>query len=114
MLSNHSQLARFLENEFWCKDLETMAPRLWVMTTFSSGNINPLHRQRVKGREIIVTEEARLHLVCIHHNRIFIKPLPRYLLSQGFWVTHLAKGSDQQSDRQRNLCKAATGFLRTY
>ncbi|PVH92453.1 hypothetical protein DM02DRAFT_722077 [Periconia macrospinosa] len=72
-----------------------MAPRLWIITTFSSANINPLHRQRI-------------------HNRIFIKPLPRYLLSQTFWATHLAKGSDHQDDYQRNLCKAATGFLRTY
>lgn len=110
MLTNTPQLRRLLEKEFRCKDLEIMAPRLWIMTTFSSGNINPLHRQPVKGREIIVTEEARLHLVWIH-NRIFIKPLPRYLLSQAFWATYLKKGSD---DNQSHVCKAATGFLRTY
>lgn len=75
MLTNTPQLMQLLEKEFWCKDLEMMAPRLWIMTTFSSANINPLHRQRVKGREIIVTEEARLHLVWIH-DHIFIKPLP--------------------------------------
>ncbi|KAK7177813.1 hypothetical protein PSPO01_16137 [Paraphaeosphaeria sporulosa] len=63
------------------------------MTTFSGANINPLHRQRVKGREVVVTEEPRLHL-----------PLPRYLLSHAFWKTFLEEGSNQ----------AATGFLRTY
>lgn len=113
MLSNTPQLRRLLKKEFWCEDLETIAPRLWIMTTFSSANINPLHRQRVKDREIVVTEEVRLHLVWIH-NRIFIKPLPRYLLSHAFWATHLAKGSDQQDNHQRNVYKAATGFLRTY
>jgi hypothetical protein len=58
------------------------------MTTMSSANINPLHRQRVKGREIIVIEEARLHLVWIH-DCIFIKPITRYLLSHVFWETYL-------------------------
>ncbi|KAF2176598.1 hypothetical protein K469DRAFT_678511 [Zopfia rhizophila CBS 207.26] len=90
-----------------------MAPRLWVMTTFSSGNINPLHRQRVKGREIIVTEEPRLHMVWIY-DRIFIKPLPRYLLSQQFWEMYLSDNSNQLGDIQSNIRKAATGFLRTY
>ncbi|KAH8696949.1 hypothetical protein GQ44DRAFT_744375 [Phaeosphaeriaceae sp. PMI808] len=79
-----------------------MAPRLWIMTTFSSGNINPLHRQRVKGREIIITEEPRLHLVWIH-NRIFIKPLPRYLLSQAFWEKYLEKGSGRPGENNLRL-----------
>ncbi|KAF2478345.1 uncharacterized protein BDR25DRAFT_321366 [Lindgomyces ingoldianus] len=90
-----------------------MAPRLWMMTTLSSGNINPLHRQRVKGREIILTEEPRLHLVWIHH-RIFIKPLPRYLLSHRFWETFLAESSDRLGESKSNIRNAATGFLRTY
>ncbi|KAF2462923.1 uncharacterized protein BDR25DRAFT_308060 [Lindgomyces ingoldianus] len=64
-----------------------MAPRLWIM------NINPLHRQRVKGREIVLTEEPRLHLVWIH-DRIFAKPLPRYLLSQTFWKMFLEEGTN--------------------
>ncbi|KAF2807745.1 uncharacterized protein BDZ99DRAFT_391759 [Mytilinidion resinicola] len=90
-----------------------MAPRLWIMTTLSSANINPLHRQRVKGREIIVTEEPRLHLVWIH-DRIFIKPLPRYLLSLAFWETCLSENPGQLGDSQSNIRKAAIGFLRTY
>ncbi|KAF2023968.1 hypothetical protein EK21DRAFT_104998 [Setomelanomma holmii] len=90
-----------------------MAPRLWIMTTLSSANINPLHRQRVKGREIIVTEEARLHLVWIH-DRIFIKPIPRYLLSYAFWEAYIDRKPESLNDKQSNLCKAAAGFLRTY
>ncbi|KAF2804501.1 uncharacterized protein BDZ99DRAFT_397868 [Mytilinidion resinicola] len=90
-----------------------MAPRLWIMTTLSSGNVNPLHRQRVKGRDIIVTEEPRLHLIWIH-DRIFVKPLPRYLLSHAFWETYLDESSDRLGDSQSNIRKAATGCLRTY
>ncbi|KAK7178600.1 hypothetical protein PSPO01_15344 [Paraphaeosphaeria sporulosa] len=90
-----------------------MAPRLWIMTTFSDANINPLHRQRVNGREIVVTEEPKMHLAWIH-NRIFVKPLPRYMLSHAFWKTFLEEGSDQAGYIQSDLYKAATGFLRTY
>ncbi|TVY22256.1 hypothetical protein LHYA1_G009035 [Lachnellula hyalina] len=113
ILNDAPCIRQFLEQEFWSRDLEMMAPHLWILTTFSSANISPLHRQRIKGREIIVTEEPRLHLVWIY-DRIFIKPLPRYLLSQTFWKTYLDTGSDQAGYSRSDLCKAATGFLRTY
>jgi hypothetical protein len=113
MLNDSAHVRQFLEKELYSKDLERMAPRLWIMTTLSSANINALHRQRVKGREIIVTEEPRLHLVWIH-NRIFIKPLPRYLLSHDFWEIYLSEGSNRLGETRNNICKAATGFLRTY
>ncbi|KAI9782853.1 MAG: hypothetical protein M1816_001673 [Peltula sp. TS41687] len=100
------QLTGFLEREFCSPDLEAMAPFLWVMTTQSSANINPLHRQKVKGREIIITEDPRLHLVW-NHNRIFIKPIPEYLLTESFWTRYLA-------DRRDTIRKAALGYLRTY
>jgi hypothetical protein len=79
------------------------------MTTPSSENINALHRQRVKGREVIVTEEPRLHLVWIH-NRIFIKPLPRYLLSYAFWEGYLDERSNKLGKDQSDIRKAAAGF----
>lgn len=88
LLKNSTHLRHFLEKEFCSADLETIALRLWIITTLSSASINPLHRQRVEVREIIVTEEPRLHLVWIY-NRIFIKPLPQYLLSQAFWEMYL-------------------------
>jgi hypothetical protein len=112
-LSDAAGMRKFLQQELWSRDLETMAPRLWIMSTFCSANINPLHRQRIKGREIVVTEEPRLHLVWIH-NRIFIKPIPRYLLSHEFWEDHLEKHSVRPDIDHNHLCKAATGFLRTY
>jgi hypothetical protein len=90
-----------------------MAPHLWIMTTMSSANINPLHRQRIKGREIVLTEDPRLHLVWIH-DRIFIKPIPRYLLSHVFWESYLDRKPEALNDEQSNLRKAAAGFLRTY
>jgi hypothetical protein len=112
-LNDSAHMRQFLENEFCSRDLEMMAPRLWIMATFSSSNINALHRQRVKGREIIITEDPRLHLVWIY-NRIFIKPLPRYLLSHAFWKMYLDEGSEKLGDSQGEIHKAAMGFLRTY
>lgn len=103
----------FLEKEFWANDLEIMAPHLWAMTTQSSAHVNPLHRQRVKGREIVVTEEPRLHLVW-WHDRIFVKPLPRYLLSYAFWETFLIHRSTVVDDHQNTIRSAALGYMRTY
>jgi hypothetical protein len=113
LLKNLVRVQKFLHNDLWSEDLEKIAPRLWIMTTPSSANINPLHRQRVKGREIIVTEEARLHLVWIH-DRIFIKPIPRYLLSHDFWDVYLDPKPESLDGERSNLRAAATGFLRTY
>jgi hypothetical protein len=112
-LKDLDRTKKFLHDDLWSEDLDRIAPRLWIMTTLSSANINPLHRQRVKGREIIITEEARLHLVWIH-DRIFIKPIPRYLLSYGFWEAYLDQRSESLNDEQSDLRKAAAGFLRTY
>jgi hypothetical protein len=102
-----------LHDDLWSEDLEKIAPHLWIMTTLSSANISPLHRQRVKGREIIVTEDGRLHHVWIH-DRISIKPIPAYLLSHNFWGTFLDPKSGPLGDLQNKLRAAATGILRTY
>src|SRR6266496_3694718 len=65
-LHNLANLEDFLYKEFHAPDLEAIAPHLWIMSTQSSANINPLHQQRIKGREILITEDPRLHLVWIH------------------------------------------------
>ena len=77
-------LRKFLLNNLWAEELERVAHHLWVLSTPSSLHIRPLHKQGIMGRRIFVTEEPRLHLVWID-DRIFIKPLPIYLLSAAFW-----------------------------
>jgi hypothetical protein len=103
-LSDHDSVDKLLYSELYASDLEAVAPRLWIMTTQSSANVEPLHRQRIKGREVLITESPRLHLVWIH-DRIFLKPIPKYLLSHHFWDHFL------QPDLVR---RAATGYLRSY
>ncbi|KIW52295.1 hypothetical protein PV05_07943 [Exophiala xenobiotica] len=109
-LTDSNALARFLRKEFWAADLEAVASKLWILTTPSSANVHPLHRQKVQGREIVVTEDPRLHLLWIN-NRIFIKPLPIYLVSHSFWIF---LSQDSSFAERAQIRRAAMGFLRTY
>jgi hypothetical protein len=75
-LDDANKLSLFLHDEYDLGDLTRMAPWLWIMSMHSSTNISALHRQIVKGRSIIVTEDPRLHLVW-YYDRIYLKPLPK-------------------------------------
>lgn len=112
-LDDPRKLSAFLEREFGSKDMETMAPHLWLMSKQSSSNISPLHRQKVKGREVVITEDPKLHLVWIN-DRIFLKPLPEYLLSYRFWNEYLLDLASPLGARRNHICAAALGYLRTY
>lgn len=109
-LQGQPKLLGFLEKEYCSKDLDVVAKRLWWMSTRDHANISPLHRQAVKGRNIVVSQDPKLHLVWIQ-DRIFIKPLPKYLTSHAFWKQYLSPDEDPRRDRIR---KAALGFLRTW
>jgi hypothetical protein len=65
----------------------------------------PLHRQKLLGRTITITEDVSEHLVW-HHARIFIKPLPPYLLDHAFWTENLCE--------DRSLHESACGLLLSY
>lgn len=105
--------------EYLCEELQTtelddMEPYLWLVAKQDSTHISSLTDQIVRGRNIIVTEQPRLHLVWAY-NRIFIKPLPPYLLSRAFWDHYLLSNSSpiKLSVRQ-DLQRAANGLLRSY
>jgi hypothetical protein len=107
-------LLEFLEKEYCSADLDRVASKLWWMSKQDSANISPLHRQYVKRRSIIVSEDPKLHLVWIN-DRIFLKLLPRYLSSYTFWRDYLGKDVDLNARRGPNrVRKAALGYLRTY
>jgi hypothetical protein len=65
----------------------------------------PLHRQRLLGRSILITEDPDEHLVWFEA-QIFIKPLPDFLLDYNYWNDNLC--SDQE------LRKSACGLLLSY
>lgn len=106
-LQDRQELLGFLGREYCSADLDRIAGRLWWMSKQDSANISPLHRQLVKGRSIVVTEDPKLHLVWIR-DRIFVKPLSLYLTSYTFWQQYLGNGANA------HIREAALGYLRTY
>ncbi|KAK4155975.1 hypothetical protein C8A00DRAFT_41449 [Chaetomidium leptoderma] len=90
----------------------------------------PLHHQLLLGRDIFVSERIDLHLVW-GAGRIFVKPLPPYLMNPDFWRDHItcrchapaaaakqgqrAKGGDRgRLYDKRRLRQCAMGFLLSY
>jgi hypothetical protein len=94
----------------------------------------PLNYQVASSRAISVTEDVHLHLVW-EPGRMFLKPLPRYLLNSNFWAEHLickqprdncscfANPKTQRENpvanvdtqcKRRELYKCAYGFLLSY
>lgn len=89
-----------------------------------------LHHQLLLSREIFITQQLDMHLVWTT-GRIFIKPLPRFLLDPKFWKEYLVCGEgcgcagyeSAQSNiaspknsgcPQRKLYRTALGFLYSY
>ncbi|KAL2104882.1 hypothetical protein VUR80DRAFT_9409 [Thermomyces stellatus] len=49
----------------------------------------PLHHQVLLSRDVFVTERIDMHLVWTT-GRIFLRPIPRFLLELRFWTSHLS------------------------
>ncbi|KAF5649614.1 hypothetical protein F52700_510 [Fusarium sp. NRRL 52700] len=107
---SRDQIRKLLTSEFCSDDLDRVSDKLWWMSKQDSTNIWPLHRQLLQGRSIILTENPKLHLVWIH-DRIFIKPLPRFIGSHGFWREYLCSNNTSEDVHIR---RAVLGYLRTY
>ncbi|UQC84731.1 uncharacterized protein CLUP02_10227 [Colletotrichum lupini] len=101
----------FLEQELLVRRLNDVQDLLWICGRPMPPR--PLHYQTIS-REIHITENPELHLVWAK-NRIFVKPIPRWLLSPDFWAANLVVASGDQSDpRKQQLVSCALGFLFTY
>ncbi|OAQ63136.2 subtilisin-like serine protease [Pochonia chlamydosporia 170] len=77
----------FLEDELNTPNLNKLHDDLWVAGRPMPPR--PLTYQLAASRNITVMESMDLHLVW-EPGRIFLKPLPRYLLNSTFWAEHLA------------------------
>lgn len=79
-----------------------------------------LHAQVAVGREIVVVDQMDLHLVLDYDRRIFLKPIPRFLLDSDFWQNNLECPygcmclDPPAASCRANLRKVALGFLYTY
>jgi hypothetical protein len=112
LLQDHN-LGSYLESELVPRDLNRLAPHMWLIAKQDSAHISSLTHQNVRGRNIIITENPGLHLVWIH-DRVFIKPLPKYLLSHAFWKFYLEGQSPIPEHLRQEIRRAALGFLRSY
>lgn len=100
---DEDSIHRYLEWELKVPRLNEIHQYLWLAGTPMCAR--PLHRQAMLGRELVITEQVDLHMVR-QESRIFLKPLPEFLLSADFWNTHIG--------RDVHLHECACGFLLSY
>lgn len=96
--------ANYLHRELDFSRLDGMHPHLWLAGRSWVG-ARALHRQVLIGRVIIISEQADLHLVW-QDSRIYLKPMPEFLLNSEFWDKYLCK--------DETLWMNARGFLLSY
>ncbi|KAM0798929.1 hypothetical protein BDR22DRAFT_890758 [Usnea florida] len=112
--SSHAAVEDFLRTELDTPILDDLFPHLWLVAAQSSKRIDAIHRQQVKGRRIVITEDPKLHLVW-YSNVIYIKPIPQCLFNFEFWKGFLCTPRDEKvSCPASHLTRSALGFLRTY
>ncbi len=114
-LDQHS-FAGDIAKELLTTDLNVLQPWLWLVATQKSSHIAALHDQIVRGRNIVITEKPGLHCVW-NEDRVFIKPMPRWLMSHAWW--RFLKKSSEGLGAPGNcdwdaICRAALGFTRSY
>lgn len=112
--SSRPAVEDFLHAELDTLILDDLSPHLWLVAAQSSERVDPLHRQKIKGRRVVLTEDPKLHLVW-YSDVIYIKPIPQCLLNFDFWKTFLCiPGDVKLSDTASHHMRSALGFLRTY
>ena len=62
--------------------------QLWLVAKKFEHHIDALRGQTVNGRPIIPSKDQSLHLTW-NRNKIYVKPVPLFLLKHEFWVRHL-------------------------
>lgn len=93
----------FLHADLQTPKLNTVHQYLWLVGLPRPARL--LHRQRLLGRAVYLTEVADEHLVW-HETYLLIKPLPEYLLSYSFWEDELC--------RDEALYQSTCGLLLSY
>jgi hypothetical protein len=102
----------FLRRELSTPTLDGMYDLLWLAARKSGDNIDPLHRQLIKNRTILLTEDPKLHLVWTA-SRVYVKPVPHCLLNHNFWSLFLS-GDGTNASESHISHSVALGFLRSY
>ncbi len=115
------RVSLFLKAELSTPLLDSLYPKLWLVARKEASHIDSLHHQHVKGRQVILSEDPKMHLIWTP-NKIFIKPVPHCIFSHDFWLCFLSPGASIQkpqglskSQERANFNRTlALGFLRSY
>ncbi|KAI1174506.1 hypothetical protein F4777DRAFT_382425 [Nemania sp. FL0916] len=105
VVNDHATLSRFLETEFSLERLDVIYPKLWRV-----GFPRPprsLSTQIQMGRTVVLTNAIDMHLVW-GGGKIFLKPLPRYLLESEFWTILLPSSSASGHDERERIVEPKT------
>lgn len=89
--------------------LDKIHKHLWLAGT---ADAHPLHQQKMKQREFVITERTDLHLVW-WGNHMFVKPVPRFLLNHKFFQDNLCS-NDPEVDPTTTMHANACGLLLSY
>ncbi|WPG99148.1 Hypothetical protein R9X50_00195900 [Acrodontium crateriforme] len=115
-------VATYLHHELSTKRLDDLYPHLWAVAKRQGDHVDPLHRQVLKRRSILVSEDPGLHMVWAE-GRVFFKPIPDCLVNYQFWIAYLSGAitnkpsiSLQSSHvpSSQDLRLVALGFVRSY
>ncbi|KAH6870100.1 hypothetical protein BKA58DRAFT_171311 [Alternaria rosae] len=109
------EICAHLQNELITGELNKFSPYLWLVATQDSSHISSLTHQIVRGRNIIITEKPDLHLTWVY-DRVYLKPIPKVLLSYTFWTMYLLDNDSSSSilSSKSQVVEAAKGYLRSY
>jgi hypothetical protein len=119
---DRTEVVSYLSAELGTQVLDELYHRLWLVARKSGDSVDALHVQEIRGRAVVPCEDPRLHLVW-QHGKIYIKPLPAYLLNHEFWSTYLCQPSISEANATEVSTELATlvanrsvaiGFLRSY
>ena len=116
---NSAEVSAHLSTHLETRLLDEIYSHLWLVARKAGYSIDPLHVQRIKGRNVVPSEDPRLHLVW-QKNIVYIKPLPICLLNYEFWDNYLLPGTPKtglvgsKTTTQSFDRNIALGFLRSY
>lgn len=110
----HSDLAAFLKRDLETPKLDRFYHWLWMVAAAATRDrpINTLTHQQVRGRDVTVSQNPELHCVW-HDKRIFLKPIPAYLLSYEFWDAVFTE-EWCATEEGRKVVSSTLGFMRSY
>ncbi|KAK4656872.1 hypothetical protein QC762_0040050 [Podospora pseudocomata] len=97
-------ISAFLRTELSLGGLADMVKHLWFAG--AERPATPLHFHVAMGREVAITDRMDLHLLWSNKGRLFIKPVPRFLLDPAFCHSNLQcpDGSTSTSPTKRASC----------